>query len=102
MLDRHKIIKEIADLGPEWARGCEACEFGLVVAPEIAPMLNTSEGRAIQMDEDMIEFCNCRAGHMYRQHLRRVLTGINLASRKNMREFVISARVPSIHLEPTL
>lgn len=85
--------------GPEWARGCEACEYGLVVAPEFVPMLNVSEGRAIQMDEGMIEFCNCRAGHMYRQYLRRVLTSINMESRRNYRHFVLAARVPTMHME---
>lgn len=92
-------LKEYQPSGPEWARGCESCEYGLVVAPEIAPLLNTSEGRAMQMDEGMIEFCNCRAGHMYRQYLRRVLNSLSWEARKYMREFVISARVPTVHYE---
>lgn len=87
----------ITTSGPEWAKGCEACINGLVVAPEIVPELNLAEGRAIQMDEGMIEFCNCRAGHMYRQYLRKVLGGLSLESRLNYRQFVLAARVPTIH-----
>lgn len=89
------------DGAPHWATGCESCQFGVVAAPEIVRVLNVSEGRAIQMDEGLIEFCECRAAHMYRQYLRRVLGGMSMETRRNMREFVLAANIPTIHLEPT-
>lgn len=92
-------LNEFQVNGPEWAKGCEGCQFGLAVAPEIIPMFNLPEQRAVQMDEGLIEFCNCRAGFMYRQHLRKVLNGLSLESRKNIRAFVLAERVPTVHFE---
>lgn len=84
--------------GPEWAHGCEGCQYGLAVAPEIIRILTLAEQRAVQMDGGLIEFCNCRAGYMYRQYLRKVLSGLELQSRLNIRAIVLADQVPTIHL----
>lgn len=93
-------LKEFqVDGAPHWATGCEGCQFGLAVAPEIVPMLQLPEQRAVQMDEGLIECCNCRAGFMYRQYLRKVFNGLGMEERKNIRHFVYAARVPTVHFE---
>lgn len=84
--------------GPEWAKGCEACTYGMVVAPPIIGSLPLYEQRAIAHGEDMILYCDCRAGHMARQHLRKLYAALPLESLKNLREhFLSSLPVPSIH-----
>jgi hypothetical protein len=86
--------------GPAWAEGCEnGCKYGLVVAPDILPMLMLNEQRAVQMDEGLIEFCTCKAGHMYRQYLRKVLKEMKVETRRNIYAHVTAARVPTIHYE---
>lgn len=83
--------------GPEWASGCEACSYGIVAAPEIVSILPLSECRAVQAAEDMILFCDCRAGHMYRQGLRKVYAAINVHSKQNLRAIVLAAAIPTVH-----
>lgn len=92
-------LKEFQASGPEWSRGCESCRFGLAVAPEIIPALGLGEQRAVQMDEGMIEFCDCRAGFMYRQYLRKVLAALSMESRRSVLAHVTATRVPTIHFE---
>lgn len=83
--------------GPEWAYGCEACTYGIVAAPAIVPVLPLSECRAVQAHEDMILFCDCRAGFLYRQYLRKVYSTLNMGSRQNITAIVLAANVPSVH-----
>jgi len=84
---------------PHFAKGCEGCTYGLAAAPEIVGMLMLPEQRAVQMDEDLIEFCNCKAGHLYRQYLRKVLNAMTMETRRNVRHYVLAALVPSVHYE---
>lgn len=94
---RYVDTKTITDIGPDWASGCGACAFGIVAAPDIVPALPLHESRAVQANEDMILFCDCRAGFMYRQQLRRVYNTLSMGSRQNIRAIVMAATVPSIH-----
>lgn len=86
--------------GPEWAAGCDKCSYGIVAAPEIISFLPLSEGRAGQAAEDMILFCDCRAGFMYRQHLRKVFNAFDPGTRAALRQHAAATRVPTIHYEP--
>lgn len=85
--------------GPEWAHGCENCEYGLIVAPELRRELplNVSEQRSAQAAEGMLIFCECKAGQMYRQYLSGVYVAQNNSSRQSMRERVAATFVPTIH-----
>lgn len=90
--------------GPEWARGCDQCNYGLIAAPEPIGALSLYEQRAIQAHDDMLDFCNCRAGHMYRQHLRKVYNNTSQDARDKIRNYIwASMPMPTIHLaeEPT-
>lgn len=85
----------------QWAAGCSNCRYGLVAASDIVSSLPLHEGRAVQAAEDMLLFCDCRAGHLYRQFLRKVYATLSLTSRMNLREHVLAAMpAPSIRLEP--
>lgn len=92
-------LNEFQVSGPDWAKGCEGCQFGLAVAPEIVTMLQLHEQRAVQMDEGLIEFCDCRAGFMYRQYLRKVFNAMSMETKKNVRHFVLAAIVPTVRYE---
>lgn len=56
-----------------WAVGCEDCKYGLIYPPPVQTTVPLYILRAIQMKRDMLTFCNCRAGLLRRQHLRKVL-----------------------------
>ena len=92
------LSSELQAEAPHWASGCESCQCGLVVAPEIIPALGLGEQRAVQMDEGMIEFCECRAGFMYRQYLRKTLNALGMETRRNIHTHVTAVRVPTIHM----
>lgn len=96
---RYGELKDFAETGPEWAHGCESCTYGLVVASEIIGTLTLSDQRAVQMDEGMIEFCECKAAFMYRQYLRKILAAMHIDTRKSYREHILAARVPSMHYD---
>lgn len=86
------------DGSKDWARGCSHCKFGIVAAPDIVPALPLHESRAVQANEDMILFCDCRAGFMYRQCLRRVYSTISMETRRNILAHISAATpVPTIH-----
>jgi hypothetical protein len=89
--------KSLADIGPEWAKGCESCKFGIVLAPDILAAFPISEGRAVQAGEGMIVFCNCKAGHLYRQHLRRVYNGLGMETVRLVLEHIASISMPTVH-----
>lgn len=90
------LSNDLKDKAPAWAFGCEACSYGIVAAPAIVSILPLSECRAVQANEDMILFCDCRAGFLYRQQLRRVYNTLSMSSRQNIRAIVLAA-MPNIH-----
>lgn len=83
--------------GPDWARGCPSCEFGIVVAPDILAAFPINESRAMQAAEQLVEFCDCRAGHMYRQNLRKHYNALNMETRRSILEHINAASVPTVH-----
>lgn len=83
--------------GPDWARGCEACAFGIIAAPDIVPALPMHESRAVQAHEDMILFCDCKAGFLYRQHLRKVYAKLGMEQVRSILAWVNAATVPTVH-----
>ncbi len=65
-----------------WACGCEDCRYGLIYPPPVDTTVPLYILRAVQMKRNMLTFCTCRAGHMRRQHLRRVLSKIESGDEK--------------------
>lgn len=84
-------------LQEQWTYGCEHCEFGLIVAPALIGAVNVSEQRAVAHVDGLLLYCDCRAGHMYRQHLRKGADTLNEYSRNSIRGHMALAAVPHIH-----
>lgn len=59
--------------GPEWARGCEWCSFGIVYSPALSVNLPLSEARRAAVSDTI--FCQCKAGVTYEQFLRGQVRG---------------------------
>lgn len=57
--------------GPEWAHGCEHCRHGIrnYTAPTGRDTLYME--RLVMAVDGLLDFCDCKAGHMLRQYLRR-------------------------------
>lgn len=51
--------------GPEWAVGCEKCNYGIVSAPELTRQCGLRLERVAQMELGLVEFCECQAGKRY-------------------------------------
>ncbi len=70
--------KDIANAGhPDWAYGCDKCRYGLIGAESadqlpgplyLVRMYQASAGR--------FQFCDCQAGNMMRQFLRKTHTAV--------------------------
>lgn len=90
-------LNELLISGPEWAGGCESCQYGLAVATEPIGILLLHEQRAIEANEDLLLFCTCRAAHMYRQYLRKVYAKIELQTRYNIYQIITAAHMPTVH-----
>lgn len=52
--------------GPEWACGCDQCRFGIINAPPLTRLCGLGLERVVQMELDLVEFCECQAGKLYR------------------------------------
>lgn len=94
---RYTQVKDILAIGPDWSHGCEHCAYGLILAPDIIGAVSVSEQRAVAHIDNMIVYCECRAGHMYRQHLRRVSETLSEYQRNSIRGHMAVANVPTIH-----
>lgn len=54
-------------VGPAWAYGCGECTFGLALdAPIPRSSMSFYEVRRMQAREEIIVFCECRAGQAYK------------------------------------
>src|SRR3990172_584166 len=54
-------------IGPAWAYGCSECTFGLVLdAPIPHSSMSLYEIRRMQARDEIIAFCECRAGQAYK------------------------------------
>lgn len=62
-------VKEIGKVGPDWARGCKECKYGIVLAPEITGACELYLERLVQALDKQITFCECQAGTRYRDYL---------------------------------
>jgi hypothetical protein len=56
---------------PDWASGCPKCRFGIVGSVPLVRSIPLFEERMIQAAMGTLQFCDCRAGMLYRQYLRR-------------------------------
>lgn len=51
--------------GPEWATGCKKCSYGIVSAAPLIRVCGLRLERVVQMELELVEFCECRAGKLY-------------------------------------
>ena len=96
---RYDTVKAIADIGPEWARGCPKCTNGIVDDPGILAAFPLYEGRAVQAADGMVRFCTCRAGDAYARLAQHHYARMSHDQRNNIREHIASVSVPSVHGE---
>lgn len=87
------------DGSKDWAYGCSKCKCGIVSGADILPALSLYEGRAVQAHEELLIFCDCRAGFLYRQCLRKIYSELSLETRRNVLAHIQAASVPSIRYE---
>lgn len=95
-MPRYQKVEYPGEKQHEWAKGCASCSYGMVIAPDILKHLTVAEGRAMQMDCDMIVFCECKAGHMQRQYLRKVLSNMEMQRRQVLYDYVMRVSVPTM------
>ena len=69
-------IGDLSNPGPDtnmyWAQGCADCRYGIVLAPPRTGAVSLYAERLVQASDQSVEFCDCRAGHMARQHMRKL------------------------------
>lgn len=76
LADQREYISLANAAAPDWARGCGSCNFGITgMQCENGP-LPLFLLRALLAERHLIDFCDCRAGQMARQHARRVYAAI--------------------------
>jgi hypothetical protein len=117
--NRHVTPKTIAEIGPEWAKGCDKCSYGLVSAPEMTGADAYYLERLVQAIDGDLHFCTCKAGLAYRSSLLNRRAKLIEEARKDarMREqadsrthpdiqsaqtAVHAARVPTVHAAPVM
>lgn len=96
---RYSDQKALRDSAPAWAVGCGKCKLGVLAAPDLTGLLPLYEQRAVAAHEEMIVFCDCKAGLLSRQHLGKVYATIGWQSARNIVEHIRAAATPSVHLE---
>lgn len=96
--------------GPEWASGCGQCRYGIVNYEEPRGGDSLYMERLVQAVDGALQFCECQAGNMLRQNLRRqytvvqaitvTLSGMEQSAGEMMLDQArrhVSERVPNIH-----
>ena len=103
---RYTTTKEIAEFTPEWARGCDACTCGIVLAPELTGAAPLYLERLVQAIDGDITFCTCEAGKAYRVSLLNRRQKLIEEARQDSRmvesarlamSVVLATRTPTIH-----
>jgi hypothetical protein len=59
---RAKIIKDLVDVSPAWANGCQDCTYGIKSAPVLTGVVETHLERLVQARRNELVLCTCRAG----------------------------------------
>ena len=75
---------------PEWAHGCERCEYGVIGMAHGNGPLPLFLMRAVLAERHVIEFCDCRAGMLAGDHARVVYAAI-LGGREKIAPHVMEA-----------
>jgi hypothetical protein len=70
---RDKVVKELTEVAPSWANGCEDCTYGIKQAPLPTRVVETYLERLVQFREKSILFCTCKAGVVRQQQMMREL-----------------------------
>lgn len=115
--------KPILDNGPEWAAGCDRCEYGVVSAPPLTGACSLSLERLCQHVANEITFCDCMAGSRYRVNLQNHRQRLIEEARKDHRmeeqarrlshpdietartkiqQIYAAMPTPTVHMEPAL
>lgn len=68
-LGRYLNVKEIDEIAPAWAKGCDKCRGGIVNARRLPSVTHIVEERIRQMENSELHFCSCKAGQMYERYL---------------------------------
>jgi len=66
---RYPDVLTIATSGPAWAKGCDACKYGIVASPEVTGAVEFYLERVVQAVDGDLTFCTCKAGQRYRVSL---------------------------------
>lgn len=91
-----------------WANGCELCEFGIAQHAPYTGAISLYEEQMHQAAHHQLTPCTCRAGHMVRQHMRRVYAAMTpeyrawIAKRIEDAELALmeqQAAEPTVHYE---
>ena len=99
--ERIRQTDEPKGTGPDWARGCGNCQYGWVGVQHDNGPLPLYAMRAMLAAEGVIAFCDCRAGHMARQHARRVYADVRDgkdnfdAAQRRVREWIEKNTMPT-------
>lgn len=83
----------LKDNGPEWAHGCDACQYGIVLAPELTGGAEVHLERLIQHNAGDITYCTCQAGTRYRVYLLNRRQKLIEEARKDPRMAAQAARL---------
>jgi hypothetical protein len=73
---RYTKTKELTEIIPTWAQGCDQCECGVLDAPPLTGLASLYMERLVQAIDHELTFCSCMAGTRYHAALlnrRRVL-----------------------------
>lgn len=70
MRDRYKSLKELTEVSPDWANGCDQCKAGIVSSPALTGACELYLERLVQAIDGDIHFCDCKAGIRYRVFLK--------------------------------
>lgn len=65
----YRDTKPLEELVPEWAHGCENCQYGIVQALPLTGATELHLERLVQAIDKQLVFCTCKAGTRYRSFL---------------------------------
>lgn len=69
----------------DWAHGCDKCRYGIVSAPELTGACSLYLERIVQMLDETLTFCTCKAGIRIYANLRNLRQAFIEEARRNPR-----------------
>lgn len=100
---RYITLKEISTNGPEWAKGCPKCKFGVAASAPLTGADHLYFERLVQASDGDLTFCDCRAGLLAKQYMKRLYRQTTSQDLGTARYKVEAAResapAPTVHME---